>query len=384
METYLDNAATTRVSPEVADTMREIMLNAYGNPSSLHKKGMEAEKILLQTRMLLAGHLGVADKEILFTSGGTEANNLAIGGVLKSRKRRGRHLVVSAFEHPSVAACASHYGELGWEVDTVPVDASGFVDLEKLKALIRPDTVLVAVMQVNNELGTIQPIEEIGALVKGCGSQIHFHVDGVQGYGKVPINLRKAKVDSYSLSAHKIHGPKGIGALYLSSKAAIVPMLWGGSQQKGLRSGTENVPGAAGLFAAARQAAAGMQEAGRHMAGLKQHLYEGIRDALDGVHLNGSLEHAVPNILNLRFDNVRGEVLLHALESAGIYVSTGAACASNKSSLSATLKAIGLADAEVDSAIRFSFSRYTTQEEVDHCLAELAAVVPKLRRFTRK
>ncbi len=384
MEAYLDNAATTPVSQDVADTMREIMLKVYGNPSSLHKKGMEAEKVLLQTRMLLARQLGVQDKEILFTSGGTEANNLAVSGILESRKRRGKHVVMSAFEHPSVSACVRYYAEQGWGVDVLSVGDKGFVDPEELKPLIRPDTVLVTVMQVNNELGTIQPIEAIGAAVKACNAQCHFHVDGVQGFGKVPINLKKAKVDSYSLSAHKIHGPKGIGALYLSSKTSIIPMIHGGSQQKGLRSGTENVPGVAGLFIAAKQSFEDIDENRSKLEALKLRLYRGVVDRLEDVHLNGTLENAVPNILNMRFDNVRGEVLLHALESAGIYVSTGAACSSNKSGLSETLKALGLNDVQVDNAIRFSFSKYTTEEEIDYCIEELGKNIPKLRRFTRK
>lgn len=384
MEAYLDNAATTQVAKEVANIMVEVMTKVYGNPSSLHKKGIAAEKILVQTRTLIAKYLGVLEKEIIFTSGGTEANNLAISGILKAGHRRGKHLIISAFEHPSVFSCAKSYEAAGYEVSIVPVTTEGFVDQEALALMIRPDTLLVAIMQVNNEIGTIQDIEGIGQLIKTKNGMTHFHVDGVQGFGKSPINLKKCKVDSYSLSAHKIHGPKGVGALYLQSKAVFTPMLQGGSQQRGLRSGTENVPGIAGLYVATQLAFEHSQGVMERLDMLKNRLYEGITSELEGVHVNGSLDKAVPHILNLRLDNVRGEVLLHALEANDIYVSTGAACASTKTSLSQTLKALGLADDQIDGSIRLSLSRYTTEEEIDACILQLVTNVPKLRRFVRK
>jgi len=389
MEVYLDNSATTRVFPEVAELMTKIMCVDYGNPSSLHMKGVEAEQYLRNAKETIAKILKVNEKEIIFTSGGTEADNMAIMGAAAANNRRGKHLITTQVEHPAVLNTMRHMESLGYRVTYLPVNAYGQISLEELQRQIRQDTILVSIMHTNNEIGALQPIAEAGALIKRMNPNTLFHVDAVQGFGKAKIYPRKMGIDLLSASGHKIHGPKGIGFLYIGEKAKIQPLIYGGGQQMNLRSGTDNVPGAAGMAKAAELLYAHYEEDAERLYRYKKFFMEGVRK-LDGVKINGLLPNApdgagtASHIVSVSVNGVRSEVLLHALEEDKIYVSAGSACAARKPQPSATLKAIGVERNLLESTIRFSFSVYTTKEELDYTLQALYDKIPMLRKYTRK
>ena len=384
MEIYFDNSATTPVFPCVREVMMRTMEDDFGNPSSMHRKGMDAEKYIRAAKTQIAKTLKVDEKEILFTSGGTESNNTAILGTVSANPRLGKHLITSAIEHPSVANTMHWLEGQGYRVTYLPVDHEGRISLEDLAAAIDDETVLVSIMMVNNEIGTREPIEEISRVIKEKNPNTIFHVDAVQAYGKYVIRPKKWGIDLMSVSGHKIHGPKGVGFLYIRDKVKINPIIFGGEQQKGLRSGTENVPGIAGLGAAAEELYREHESRTAYLYGCKSRMTEGLLQ-LEGVTVNGpAADDGAPHVVSASFAGVRSEVLLHALEDKGIYVSAGSACASNHPGLSSTLVAIGLDPKLLDCTLRFSFSIFTTEEEVDETLKALKELLPFLRKYTRK
>lgn len=389
MEVYLDNSATTRTFPEVAELMTKIMCEDYGNPSSLHMKGVEAEQYLRYAKETLARILKVTEREIFFTSGGTESDNMALIGCALANSRRGNHLITTQIEHPAILKTMQYLEDMGFRVTYLPVDKSGRIRLEDLQCAMTPETILVSIMHTNNEIGALQPIAEAGALIKRINPNTLFHVDAVQGFGKARIYPKKMNIDLLSVSGHKIHGPKGVGFLYLGEKVKIQPILFGGGQQQNLRSGTENVPSVAGLAKAAEILYNNFDHDIAHLYQCKKHFMEGV-SKIDNVVINGLRsgdiygEESAPHIVSVSFAGVRSEVLLHALEDRGIYVSAGSACSSHKPQPSATLKAIGVDKALLESTIRFSFSVYTTIEEIDYTLQELYDKIPMLRKYARR
>lgn len=380
----MDNSATTRCSEGAAAMVMKVMREDFGNPSSMHTKGVEAEHYIREAKDFFAKNLKVDEKEIYFTSGGTESNNLALIGSAMANKRSGNHLITTSVEHASVDNPMKYLEEQGFEVTYLPVDQDGIVSLEALKEALRPETILVSVMYVNNEVGAVQPVDEIAKLVKDYDSKIIFHVDAIQAYGKYRIWPKKEGIDLLSVSGHKIHGPKGTGILYVNSKLKIHPMILGGGQQKGMRSGTENVPGIAGLAEAAKECYENLDEKIDRLYALKERFVKQIEE-LDDVKVNGRTgRDSAPHIVSVSFRDVRSEVLLHALEEKGIYVSAGSACSSNKPAVSHTLKSMGVEKDLLGSTIRFSFCFETTEEETDYCVRELRELLPMLRRYVRR
>ncbi len=383
MEAYFDNSATTRCTQAAADIMRKALLEDYGNPSSLHMKGVTAENYIKTATAQIAKLLKVSEKEILFTSGGTESNNLALIGTALANQRAGRHIITTAIEHASVYNPLIFLEEQGYEVTYLPVDYEGRISPEELEAAVREDTILVSMMHVNNEIGTIEPVEEAAARVHAKNPRTLFHVDAIQSFGKLRIYPKRMGIDLLSVSGHKIHGPKGVGFLYIKDKTKIRPIIHGGGQQRDMRSGTENVPGIAGIGVAAAQIYENFDEKIDRLYELREYLITGMQ-AFDGVTINGSSGRAAaPHIVSVSFAGIRAEVLLHALEDRQIYVSTGSACSSNHPAISGTLKAIGVAPELLDATVRFSFSVDSTREEADYVLAQLAELLPQLRRFRR-
>ncbi len=382
-EVYLDNSATTRAYYSVGDLVRKVMCEDYGNPSSMHAKGVTAEHYIKEAKETLAKLMKVQDKEIFFTSGGTEGDNLALMGAARANRRRGNHLITSAIEHPAVINTMRHLEEEGYRVTFLPVDRYGRIRLDALKEALCEDTILVSVMYVNNEVGSVQPIAEAASIVKAYNKDILFHVDAVQGFGKYRIYPRKLNVDLCTISGHKIHGPKGIGALYVGSHVKIQPIVFGGEQQKNVRSGTENVPGIAGLGLAAKLIYQDLDEKVARMRELKAHFIEGVQK-IEDITIHGLYdETSAPHIISVGFAGIRSEVLLHALEEKGIYVSSGSACASNHPQISGVLKGIGAGQEYLDATLRFSMSEFTTPEEIDYTLETLYNIVPVLRKYTR-
>lgn len=389
MEVYLDNSATTRVFPEVAELMVKIMCEDYGNPSSLHMKGVEAEKYLLYAKETFAKLLKVNTKEIYFTSGGTESDNLALIGCAFANMRRGKHIITTQIEHPAVQKTCAYLESVGFRVTYLPVDRTGCVPLQALQQSICKDTILVSIMHTNNEIGSLQPISEAGALIKRMNPQTLFHVDAVQGFGKAKIYPKRMGIDLLSASSHKIHGPKGVGLLYVGEKVKIQPIIYGGGQQMNLRSGTDNVPGVAGMARAAELLYAHLDEDITYLYELKKYFLEKV-SRIEGVRINGLLpehpdgEGTAPHIVSVSVPGVRSEVLLHTLEEKKIYVSAGSACSSHKPQPSATLRAIGVDKDSLESTIRFSFSVHTTREELDYTLREMYDKIPMLRRYSHR
>ena len=383
MEAYFDNSATTRCYPEVAEIVVKTMTEDFGNPSAMHLKGVEAEKYVREAAQILAKILKVNEKEIIFTSGGTESNNLALFGGADANKRSGNHIITTSVEHAAVGQPAERLEQMGYEVTIVPVDHRGVVQLEALEKALRPDTILVSTMYVNNEVGAVMPVEEIAKLVHEKSPKALYHVDAIQAFGKYRIYPKKAGIDMLSVSSHKIHGPKGVGFLYINEKARIQPQILGGGQQAGMRSGTDNVPGIAGLGVAAKMVYTDFDEKIEHMYQLKERLAEGFLK-LPNVRLNGmEIREGAPQILSASFLGVRSEVLLHTLEEKGIYVSAGSACSSHKRKAAGTLSAMGMEAAQRESTLRFSFSEENTFEEVDYALEVIGQVLPMLRRYSR-
>ena len=383
-EIYLDNSATTKVRDEVIDLMVRIMREDYGNAASLHLKGVEAERYVKRAKEQLAAVLKVDPKTVYFTSGGTESNNWALRGAAYANRRRGMHIVTTSVEHTSVKNVLEDLKAEGFEITYLPVDENGLVRLSDLEEAVRPDTILVSVMFVNNEIGALEPIGEIGAYLHAHHPDVLFHTDAIQAFGKLRIQPKKLYVDLLSCSGHKLHGPKGVGFLYVSERTKIRPILFGGGQQKGLRSGTENVPGEAGLGLAAELADRDLDEKLDRLYAVKARLVEGLQ-ALEGAHINGKTgRESAPQIVSCTFSGVRSEVLLHSLEERGIYVSSGSACSSSHPSLINTLAGIGLSAKEQEGTIRFSLNEETSEEDIDETLQALRELLPVLRRFVRR
>ena len=385
MEAYLDNAATTRVFPEVRKMMVHVMEEDFGNPSSKHTKGITAENYIKEAKETICTQLKCKPKEIIFTSGGTESNNMAFIGTAIANRRAGKHVITTRIEHASVHEPMAYLEEMGYDVTYLPVDSTGRVSVEELENAIREDTFLISIMYVNNEVGSVQPIEQIGQMLKKKHPQILFHVDGIQAFGKYKIVPKKLGVDMMSVSGHKIHGPKGSGFLYVNEKVKIRPILFGGGQQDGMRSGTENVPAIAGLGVAVKEIYTGHSEKRAKLYELKKRLIAGLQD-VDGVTINAlidPIEETAPHIVSVSFANTRSEVMLHALAQKGVFVSSGSACSSNHPELSGTLQAIGVKSELLDSTLRFSFSVMTTSEEIDYAIEVVKEVLPVLRKFTR-
>lgn len=387
METYLDNAATTKVFDSVVDIMNKVLSQDYGNPSSLHIKGLDGERYIRNTREILAKALKVREKEITFTSSGTEANNLGIIGAAYANKRAGNHIITSNIEHPSVDNVVNFLEEQGFEISRVPVDKYGRILIEELKKQVNENTILVSVMYVNNEIGSINDIPLIAKTIKEKNSNVLLHVDGVQAFGKYKVYPKRLGIDLLSISGHKIHGPKGVGALYIRDRVKVSPLMFGGGQEEGMRSGTENVPAIAGFGQAVKDIYENHQEKLKYLYKIKKEFVEGIIDLnnnISGIIINGiedDIRKSAPHIVSVSFKGVRAEVLLHALEDKNIYVSSGSACSSNKPDISSTLKSIGVDKELLNSTIRFSFSFQTKVDEIQHTLEELKKIVPILRRY---
>lgn len=380
---YFDNSATTRCCDESVAIMTEALQNSFGNPSSLHNFGLLGENYIKDARAKIAKTLKCQDKEIYFTSGGTEGNNLLIKGVAKAMNRAGKHVITTAIEHASVSNVFASLEKDGFEVSYLSVDEKGVISLDELKSLVRPDTILVSLMMVNNEIGALEPIEEAGAIIKEINPACLFHVDAIQSYGKFTINPKKMNIDMLSVSGHKIHGPKGSGFVYIRDKVRVIPQILGGGQENGMRSGTENVPAIAGLGEAARIAYENLETNRNHLYELRERLIEGLT-SIDEVSINGSLDrNCAPHIVSVSVRGVRAEVLLHSLEDKEIYVSAGSACSSNKPATSKTLIAIGLDQKLLDSTVRISFCPENTFEEVDECIAVFKQIVPMLAKYAR-
>lgn len=379
---YFDNSATTPPHPDVIETVRRAMESYYGNPSSLHRRGVEAEQVLKQARMVAAQFLGCKPGEIVFTSGGTESNNTAIKGVALQYQSRGKHIVTTQIEHPAVYDVCKQLEGMGFSVTYLPVDREGRVKLEDVQRALRPDTILVSVMHVNNELGTIQPVEEIGKWLKQF-PKVLFHVDAVQGIGKVPLSIKEAGIDLLSVSAHKFYGPRGAGILYKREGLHIQPLLMGGGQEAGVRSGTENLPAIAGMAKAMRL----MQELGdaenARLARLRDQLREGI-SVIEGCVINTPVTGAAPHILNISVPGVKAEVLVHALEERGFLISTKSACSSKKDEPSRVLTSIGIDRDCALSSLRISLGRENTAGQVEQFVAALQECVAQLRPYMKQ
>ena len=382
-EVYLDNSATTRVFDSVRDVMVQAMMADYGNTSSRHMKGVEAENYIKSAREEIAKSLKVKDKEIIFTSGGTESNNMALIGVAMANKRAGNHLITTGIEHASIYNTMIFLEEQGFRVTYLPTDENGHVSLDVLREAICDETILISVMYVNNEMGAVEPIEEIAKIIKEKKSKAYFHVDAIQAYGKYVIRPKKMGIDLMSVSAHKIHGPKGVGFLYVDEKVKIKPIIFGGGQQKNMRSGTENVPGCAGMGMAVKEMYTNHEAKVEQIYDLKDRMVKGLQE-IEGVTVHGLTgRDSAPQIVSAGFEGVRAEVLLHALEDRGVYVSSGSACSSNHPGISGTLKGIGVKDSLLDSTLRFSFGLFNTEDDVDYCLEQLRELLPMLRRYRR-
>lgn len=390
---YLDNSATTRTFDEVTEYMAHIMRDVYGNPSSMHTEGIAAEAEVRKARESLAQLMKVDTGNILFTSGGTESDNLAIIGAALANKRAGRHLITTKTEHPAVLEAMRFLEEQGYGVTYLDVGADGRVDPDDLQAALTDETVLVSIMHVNNEIGSVNDIKEFGSIIKDYKPSILFHTDAVQSFGKFRINPKSCKIDMMSVSGHKIHGPKGVGILYVADKVKLHPLMLGGGQQRGLRSGTENVPGIAGIGLASELIYNDFEAKTDRLYELKCYFISELVKLPD-VFVNGIPQNALtdedmirktaPHIISASFGQIRAEVLLHTLEAKGIFVSSGSACSSNKPAVSATLQAIGLDRRLLDATLRFSMSYSTTKEDIDTTLTVLSDELPKLRKFTRR
>ena len=383
MEAYFDNSATTKVLDSVKDIVVKTMTEDYGNPAAKHRKGMEAEQYIRDARRIIADTMKVQEKEILFTSGGSESNNMALFGAAWANQRAGKHIISTSIEHPSVYNPLGMLEELGFEVTILPVDHDGHISLKELEEAIRPDTILVSTMYVNNEVGAVEPVEEISKIIKAKNPSTLYHVDAIQAYGKYVIRPKKQGIDLLSVSSHKIHGPKGVGFLYIRNGVKIKPLIYGGGQQAGMRSGTENVPGVAGFGAAAKEMYTNHAEKVQKLIELKDYMTDRLGE-IEGTVINSKKgEASAPQIVSVSFEGVRSEVLLHALEDKGVYVSSGSACSSNHPGISGTLKGIGVAQKLLDSTIRMSFGMFNTKEEVDYTIDVLKELVPVLRRYQR-
>jgi len=384
MDVYFDNSASTKVSEKAIEIMLKTMRDDYANTSGKHIKGVEAESYVKDAADIIAKTLKVKKGEIIFTSGGTESNNMALIGGAMSRKRYGKHIIISGIEHPAVYRPAEFLTEQGFELSVLPVNGEGQVDLELLKSTIRDDTVLVSVMYVNNEIGAIEPVEEISRIIKAKNKDILFHVDAIQAYTKLRINPKSQGIDMLSASGHKFHGPKGVGFLYIDSNVKINPIIFGGGHQRGMRSGTLNTTGIAGMGVAAKEAYDNFDERINKISDLKYYLMDELEKTEGAILNTGRGEKFAPQVISVSFEDIRAEVLLHALEDRGIYVSSGSACSSNHPGISGTLKAIGVREDLLDATIRISLSELNNKEEADYFIKNLNELLPLLRKFVRK
>lgn len=384
MEAYLDNSATTKCSKAATEKMVQLLQEDFGNPSSLHTMGQKAEKHVKEAKKKIARTLKAEEKEIIFTSGGTESNNLAVLGSAEANKRGGKRIITTSIEHPSVLQPMKHLEELGYEVIYLKADHEGIISLEELEEALNEETILVSIMHVNNEIGALEPLEAVSGLIQKKAPRALFHVDAIQSYGKFAIIPRKLGIDMLSVSGHKIHGPKGIGFLYIRDKTKIKPVLFGGGQQRGIRSGTENVPAIAGLGVAAQEAWENLAVNSAHMRELKESFIAKVTE-IEGVTVNGKTgEDSAPHIVSVSVEGVKSEVLLHSLEEKGVYISAGSACSSNKKTVSATLQSIGLPGKLLDSTVRFSFCGETSMEEIAYAVECMKEIIPFRRRFVRR
>lgn len=385
MKVYFDNAATTRALPDACDLMTKIYTENYGNPSSVSTMGLEADNILKDSAKKIASLINCDPEEIYFTSGGTEGDNWAVFGTAKGYVRSGKHIITTKTEHPAILNPFKVLEAEGFDVEYLDVDEKGYIDIEKLSDAIRNDTVLVSIILINNETGTIQDAEKIGKAIKDKNKKTLFHLDAVQAFGKYKIDVKKWNVDMLSASGHKFNAPKGTGIFYMKKGLKVKPLLYGGGQQKNNRPGTENTAGAAAIAMAAEESYKNYDENTKKIRELKKHLYEVIKENVGGVFINGDdFEKASPYVLNVGFENIRSEVLLHALEEKGIFVSAGSACNSKKKVQSSVLGAMGKSDEQIQGSVRFSFSRFSTNEEADYVIEVLKEVVPMLRRFQKR
>lgn len=382
MNVYLDNSSTTRAYKECAELVADVMYNSFGNPSSLHRKGIEAEKLIKTAKEQFADTIKASVNEVYFTSGGTESDNLAIIGAC--RASRGKHIISTSIEHPAVLNTLQYLEKRGYAVDLLPVSKSGIIDVSKVAKLIRKDTALVSCMYVNNEIGSIQPVEKIAKIIKSENPSTVFHIDAVQAYGKIPFSVSSVGADLISFSGHKIHGPKGVGALYVKNKTKLSPIIFGGGQQNNVRPGTENVPGIAAFGLAAKLCHTDVLEKTAKMEMLRNRLRDGILGQLDDVVVNTPQLNSAPHILNISFGYVKSEVLLHSLENDGIYVSSGSACSSHKKGPSYVLTAIGSDKKMIDGSIRFSLSEFNTVEEIDYTIDKVTEHVKKIRKLLKR
>lgn len=378
---YLDNSATTKPFPEVVDSFVTVATKYFGNPSSLHELGMKAERLLTQAREQIAAALGVKPNEIIFTSGGTEANNFAIKGVALQYRHRGNHIITTAIEHPSVSEPCQQLEQLGFEVTYLPVNENGLVTVEDVKKALRDDTILVSIMHVNNEVGAIQPVEEIGALLAQYPKTI-FHVDHVQGISKVPLDMKKARIDLCTMSAHKFHGLRGAGILYVRQGVRLSPLLAGGGQEMQLRSGTENVPAIVAMAKALRMSLEKYDKQIDYLLEVKQAWIDALK-TIPFIQINTPLAHSAPHIINFSLNGIKPEVFVHELEKHDIFVSTTSACSSKKKAPSKTLLAMGVDDRRAESGIRISLSFENTLEEIPTAISAMKKAIENLREVSK-
>ena len=382
MYIYLDNAASTIPLKKCVEAFSEVSLKSYANPSGMSIFSFQAEKIIQSSKKTISKYLSCNEDEIYFTSGGTESNNIAILGITKAYKRDGKHIITTKIEHSAIAMPFESLREEGFEIDYVSVDEKGYVNIENLKSLIKKETILVSIIAVNNEIGTVQNIENIGKVIKDCNEKTIFHIDAVQGFGKININVKKSNISLLSASAHKFHSVKGSGILYIKNNTKIKPITFGGGQQRGIRSGTENAPACLSMEIAIKEAYENLENNNNYVLSLKTALWKGISENIENVYVNGDL-NASPYILNVAFSNLRSEVLLHSLEEKNIIVSSGSACNSKKETVSSVLKAINVDEKDINGSIRFSFSKFNTIEEINYTIDILKEIVPFLRKFNR-
>ncbi|MFA5078102.1 MAG: cysteine desulfurase NifS [Dehalococcoidia bacterium] len=377
---YMDYAATTPMQPEVAQAMQPYFSQRFGNPSSVHSMGQEAKDAVDEARIKVAALIACKPEEVTFTGGGTEADNQAVKGVCLANKDRGNHIITSPVEHHAVLNTCSYMKELGFDVTVVPVDEYGMVDPDSIRKSITAKTLLVSVMHANNEVGSIQPIEEIGRISRQAG--IYFHVDAVQTAGHLPIDVDKLGIDLLSVSAHKLYGPKGVGMLYVRDGTRIAPLLHGGEQENGRRAGTENVPGIVGFGKAAEIALADMKEEAPRLTKYRDRLIDSIMKRMSDVYLNGHRTSRLPNNANFSFDFIEGESILMYLDAEGICASTGSACSSASSEPSHVLMALGIPVERARGSVRFSLGKWTSAEDIDKVVEALPRIVEKLRAMS--
>lgn len=382
---YLDNCSTTKPRMEVIKAMTETLTMDFGNPSSLHRLGLITEKKIKESREIISSYLKVDSKEIYFTSGGTESNNISLQSIIKKFSRKGKHIITTNIEHPSIMNVLKHYETEGYEVTYLKVDRYGHIRLEDLRDAIREDTILVSIIHINNEIGVVQNIKEIRKVIDNSMSKPLLHLDGIQSFGKIDFSLKNLGVDTYSFSGHKIHGPKGIGGLYINHNLKLNPIIFGGNQESGLRSGTENVPGIIGLGEAVKILISNGEKDRAHVQDIKEYFANRVKNEIDDIKINTSLdETSSPYIISITFEDIRGEVLLHYLEDKEIYVSTSSACSSKGTTKSHVLRAIKLSDKEIEGTIRFCFSYEINKEDIDTTIEVLKTSIDEIRDIIRR